>query len=116
MRIPKVSVHPRSIQVQPGSLASFSCNVGSTEATYKWQKKHGILSAQAVVDEEKRELTFKAVTVEDSGVYVCSAENTYGSDKEEAILQVLSGKVVLSYLYVILMTKVDFPIFRRYII
>ena len=93
MRVPKVSIHPQSIQVQPGSPASFSCNVGSTEeVTYRWHKKDGIMSAQATVDEENRELTFNAVTVKDSGVYVCSAENTYGSDREEAVLQVLSGR------------------------
>ena len=92
MRIPKVSIHPRSIRVQPGSPASFSCNIGSTEATYKWQKKRGIMSAQALVDEQSRELRFKAVAIEDSGVYICSAENTYGSDKREALLQVLAGE------------------------
>ncbi|XP_066911984.1 basement membrane-specific heparan sulfate proteoglycan core protein-like [Clytia hemisphaerica] len=94
-RIPQVTVEPRSITVKPGSSVSLLCSTGDTEATYKWQKKNGRLSARAKSQDGGRELRFNSVTLEDSGIYECLAKNNYGSDQTEAHLEVLTGKCLL---------------------
>ena len=90
-RIPKVLIEPRSTRINPASSVSLVCNAGSTEATYKWQRKTGRIPAGATIQDGGRELRFTSVIVEDTGIYICKADNNYGSDQAEATLEVIAG-------------------------
>ena len=90
---PMVSVAPKSLKVNMKESAQFFCNVsGSPNPEVSWQKVGGDMPEYHFV--KNGYLTIPNVKYEDSGMFVCRAENTEGVAEQMVELSV-NGKMLL---------------------
>ena len=85
---PTIVVSPETLTVNEGETASFQCSVsGNPEPAVSWGKLGNQSKiSQSAASEGKLEL--KKLTVNDSGVYQCSATNILGNSQEVVRLAV----------------------------
>ena len=90
---PAVVVSPVTLTVNEGGSASFQCSAnGNPEPAIVWSKVDNQSEiAQSAVSVGKLQL--KHVTIDDSGMYQCSATNILGKSREVVRLTV-NGKLV----------------------
>lgn len=87
---PRVQVEPRSARVRPGETVRLVCSVAgsnSAEHRFTWSKQGGYLPGGS--DGENSDvLTLFNPQEQDSGVYVCTAENTATGSRSEGTSRV----------------------------
>lgn len=76
---------PKNLHASAGEKVVFRCaSSGQNDPTVQWnvKRKHG-------VDVEEGLLTFDSVLPENSGLYVCTASNQYGTVSTKVKLKVV---------------------------
>ena len=86
---PEAVLQPAYTSIAQGGSTSISCNVSGFPApVIMWSRPNGLLSENHVVEGDSLQI-FNA-SMEDSGTYVCSAENKLGLDSSTAVVSVES--------------------------
>ena len=80
---------PENVSTDTGAHIKFSCVVGGDPAPeIEWIREEGKLSPARTDIKDKDVLRIQSVTPEDSGKYVCQAENIAGKISASAFLQI----------------------------
>ena len=92
-----MTVDSQSKTVEEGGIAILTCSAtGQPQPEIKWNKSDGSLPAsRAIIHDAK--LTILNTSVDDSGLYVCTATNAVGSNSSVVLLNVMRLSSLLFY-------------------
>ncbi len=93
---PSVAVDSQSKTVEEGGTATFTCSsTGQPQPEVKWNKSEGSLPTSRTITHDGM-LTILNTDVDDSGLYVCTATNTEGSNSSGVALEVVRLTITVS--------------------
>ncbi|CAL4097951.1 unnamed protein product, partial [Meganyctiphanes norvegica] len=96
---PWFKVHPANVTIASGEKVEFKCDIqGFPQPFVTWRRLNGKIPFGRITKSDDQYLIIKEVLVQDSGVYVCEAENEAGVAIAEARLVVVASPVVVQRL------------------